>query len=59
LDSTQAANVVTNVDRNLAEPRLAFAALRDIAPGEELQYSYGNGYWDADAPPATELDSVT
>ena len=50
-NGTPAANVDTRVDRELAEPRLAFFAVRDIAPGEELQYSYGASYWDAADPP--------
>ena len=48
---TLAANVDTRVDRAMPEARLAFFAVRDIAAGEELQYSYGASYWDAAEPP--------
>lgn len=48
---TRAANVDARVP-DAAAPRLAFPANREIAPGEELQYSYGADYWDAAEAPA-------
>ena len=48
---TRAANVDARVP-DAAAPRLAFTANREIAPGEELQYSYGADYWDAAEAPA-------
>ena len=41
-------NVTTVVDRESFPTRLWFQAKRDIQPGEELQYSYGEEYWPTD-----------
>ena len=38
-------NLSTVVDRDATPFRLRFRATRDIEPGEELQYSYGDEYW--------------
>ena len=36
------------------EPRILMYSLRDIEPGDELQWNYGDGYWMARSAPVQE-----
>ena len=39
-------------DDSLPPPRVHFFTRRDISPGEELRFSYGDDYWTGDSPGA-------
>ena len=36
------------------KPRILMYALRDIQPGDELEWDYGKGFWDAHGGKVTE-----